>query len=165
MLQPYPDAAQVPEIQWPAPPPSVLNAVKVMYAGAAASVVLGIIYVVTAGATKAAIEQKNPQWSAGTLSTVTHAAVTIGAVVGLIAAALWIWIARSSKSGKNWARVTGTVFCVIAVLGSVYDLASPVATAVRIFNFVVLLIGLVAVALLWQRTSSAYFKFFKRPQF
>ena len=35
MYQPYPGSTQLPETQRPPAPPSVLNAVKFMYAGAA----------------------------------------------------------------------------------------------------------------------------------
>lgn len=165
MIQQYPDSAQVPGTRRPAPPPSVLSAARVMYAGAVASVILAITYVMTMSATKTAIEKKNPHFSASTLSTVTHVGVIIGTIGALIGAVLFIWIARSCKSGKNWARVTATVLAAVSVLGTLYDFVSAVAPAVRVFNLVLLLTGLAAVTLLWLGSSNAYFSFFKRPQF
>jgi hypothetical protein len=164
MVRPYPNATQTADIGEPAPPPSLLTAVKVMYVGAAAGVVHGIIYIVTASATKTAIEKKNPTLSASSVNTATTAGVAIGAITALIAAALFIWIARKSKQGKNWARVTATVFFFVAILGTVYDVVAAEASLVRIFNFVDLAIGLVAIVLLWMPSSSAYFTYFKRPQ-
>jgi len=47
MYQPYPGGAQMPETWRPHAPASVLNAVKVMYAGAVASLVYAIVFVTT----------------------------------------------------------------------------------------------------------------------
>jgi hypothetical protein len=52
MTQPYPYAAQMPGIQRPTPPASVLNAVKVMYAYTIACVIHVVLYFVTLRATK-----------------------------------------------------------------------------------------------------------------
>jgi DMSO/TMAO reductase YedYZ heme-binding membrane subunit len=164
-MQSYPETERMPWTERPAPPAAVLNAVKVMYAGAAVSVIHAIAYLVTENATKAAISNKYPNWPAGTLNTVTHVGVIIGAIAGLIAAALFIWIARSCRNGKNWARVTGTVFFFIAILGTIYDLVSAEATITAILNFLNLAIGLAAVVLLWLWRSNAFFAYFKRPQF
>jgi hypothetical protein len=148
------------------PPASLLRAVKVMYAGAILGPIHTVIYVITAGATKRAIEAKHPYWSASLVSTTTGIAVIGGAVITLMAAVLYVWIARSCGSGKNWARVTGTVLFVFAVLLTAYNFGPGVQTTLNmIFNCVGVLIGLVAVVLLWQRSSSTYFTFFKRPPF
>jgi hypothetical protein len=164
MLQPYPDAAQVSDYQQLTAPRSVRTAVKIMYAGAGASVLHAIAYVATQGAGKAAIERRYPHMPAGTVSTLTHVMVIAGVVVCLFGAVGFAWTARSCKSGRNWARVTATVLLVLGVLAAVYDLVSPRAAAVTIISFVVCLIGLAAVALLWRGSSSAYFKLFTRPQ-
>jgi hypothetical protein len=164
MLQPYPDAAQVSDDQQLTAPTSVRTAVKIMYAGAGASVLHAIVYVATQGAGKTAIERRYPHMQAGTVSTLTHVTVIAGVIVCLFGAALFMWIARSCKSGRNWARVTAAVLLVLGVLAAVYDLVSPRAAAVTITSFVVCLIGLVAVVLLWRGSSSAYFKLFTRPQ-
>ena len=55
MYQPYPTEAKLPEPDRPPTPPSVLAAVKVMYVGAAASLLGIIIDIVTVSATKTAI--------------------------------------------------------------------------------------------------------------
>jgi hypothetical protein len=166
MIQQYPNAAQNAELQRPEPPASLLRAVQVMYAGAILGPIHAVIYVITAGATKRAIEAKHPYWSASLVSTTTGIAVIGGAVIALMAAVLFVWIARSCRSGKNRARVTGTVLFVLAVLLLAYNLGPGVETTVNlIFNCAGVLIGLAAVVLLWQRSSSAYFTFFKRPQF
>jgi hypothetical protein len=164
MLPSYPDAAQVSDDQQQTAPRSVLTAIKVMYAGAAASAIHAVVYVATQGAEKAAIERRYPHKPAGTVSTLTHVTVIGGVIVGLLGAALFIWVARSCRRGRNWARVTATVLFVLGVLAAVYDLVSPRAAAVTVVSFGVCLIGLAAVVLLWLGSASAWFKFCTRPQ-
>jgi hypothetical protein len=165
MIQQFPHTEQAFETERPDRPASLLTAVKVMYAGAAASLIQAILYLATESATRAAIAAKNPHMAASTLNTVAHAGVIVGAVVGLIAAVAFLRIARSCGQGKNWARVTATVLFVLAVCGMAYDLSNAVAQIVAIFNVVVTLMWLAAVVLLWLPTSRAYFRFFRRPQF
>ncbi len=143
----------------------MLNAIKVMYAGAVVSVIGGIIFILTKSATKTAIQKRYPHYSAHTVSTLTNAGVIIGLVISLIGAALFIWIARSSKSGKNWARITGTVLFVLSVLIMVYNFLTVETTVTGILNLLISLIGLAAVTLLWLPRSNAFFAYFKRPQF
>jgi hypothetical protein len=137
----------------------VRNAVKVMYAGAVASLVYAIVFITTLSATKRAIEQHSPQLTTSQVNGMQHALVTSAIVGGLIGAGLWIFIAQACKSGKSWARITGTVlFGVNTVQGGLSNLVVPEAALVKIFWFVVWLIGLAAVVLLWRGTSSAFFK-------
>jgi hypothetical protein len=165
MTQHYPAPAQTPELTRPGPPATLLRAVRVMYAGAAVSVIQAIVYLVTGSATKRAIENGHPHMSASTVTTLTHAGVIIGVVIALIAVIAFVLVARSCAAGKNGARIAATVLCALAVLGTIYNLSASAATVNRIFGVVVNLIGLAAVVLLWQRRSSAWFSLFKRPQF
>jgi hypothetical protein len=158
MYQPYPGGAQMPETQRPPAPASVRNAVKVMYAGAVASLVYAIVFITTLSATKRAIEQHSPQLTTSQVNGMQQALMTSAIVDGLIGAALWILIAQASKSGKSWARTTGTVLFGLDTVGVLGGLTIPIATPVKIFALVVWLVGLAAVTLLWRGTSSAFFK-------
>src|SRR6266498_3414928 len=159
MYQPYPGGAQLPEAQRPPAPASVLNAVKVMYVGAVASLVYAIVFIATLSATKSAIEKHSPQLTTSEVNGMQHALMTSAIVGGLIGAGLWIFIAQACKSGKSWARITGTVFFgVNTVEGGLSNLVVPEAALVKIFWFVIWLIGLAAVVFLWRGTSSAFFK-------
>ncbi len=77
---------------------------------------------------------------------------------GLVAAALWIFIARNCQSGKSWARITGTVLFGIATMDALGNLVVPEAALVKIFWFVIWLIGLGTVVFLWRGSSSAFFR-------
>jgi|HubBroStandDraft_5_1064220.scaffolds.fasta_scaffold29513_2 hypothetical protein len=163
MILQYPHSAPAPGLQRPDPPVSLRRAVAVMYAGAAISVTQAITYVLTESATKRAIENGHPRMSASTVNTLAHAGVIIGAVIAVLAIIAFVSIARSCAAGKNSGRIAATVLCALAVLGTIYNLSASAATVNRIFGVAVNLIGLAAVVLLWRRSSSAWFSFFKRP--
>jgi len=148
----------MPETQRPPAPASVLNAVKVMYGGAVASLINMIIDLATISATKNNVEQHSPHLTTSQVNGLQHALMASWIAGGLIGAGLWIFIAWACKSGKSWARITGTVFFGIATVDVLGYLAAPFAAPVKIFAFVVWLVGLGAVVLLWRGSSSAFFK-------
>ncbi len=162
--QPYPTGgAAEPEPQRPAPPTPVLQAVKLMYAGAIVSAVSLIITLVTVGSLKTAIHNADPSLSASKLHSAEVAAVAVAIIFGLIGIGLWLWMAYANKAGKNWARITATVFFgldTLSVLTS-FRQAEPVLS--RLISILVWLIGLGAIVLLYQRESSAYFSASKTP--
>lgn len=54
-----------------------------------------------------------------------------GAFFGLIALGLWIWMAVMNGKGRNWARVTGTVFGALSLAGSLSTLGNLVGRRQR----------------------------------
>jgi hypothetical protein len=158
MYQPYPGGAQMPEAQRPPAPASVRNAVKVMYAGAVASLVYAIVFIATLSATKSAIEQHSPQLTTSQVNGMQQALITSAIVGGLIGAGLWIFIARACKRGRSWARITGTVLFGIDTVGVLGGLTIPFAVPVKVFALVVWLLGLAAVTFLWRGSSGAFFR-------
>jgi hypothetical protein len=167
MVQPYPNAPQVPpETAAPRPsiPDSVRHAVLAMYLGAAVGVIHAVIYVVTASSTKTAYRRAHPLLSDHKVTLGAHVVVIAGAVAALIGAGLFIWIALKCRAGRNWARITGTVFFGIGVLSALGGLRNAEAPLDKFWPFVTVLVGLVAIILLWQGSSSEYFNASKRPQ-
>jgi len=159
MYQPYPTGAQMPASQRPPIPPSVTNAVRVMYVGALTSLLGIVIDVVTVGATKTAIEKKSHHLTMSQINSVQHVLVTSFIIGGVIGAVVWIVLARLCRAGKNPARITGTALFGLATLDTLIGAAvAPIASVVRIWALVVWLVGLAAVILLWRRSSSAFFK-------
>lgn len=163
--QPYPTGgAAEPEPQRPAPPTPVLQAVKLMYAGAIVSAISLIITLVTIGSLKTAIHNADPSLTATKLHSAEVAAVAVAIIFGLIGIGLWLWMAYANKAGKNWARITATVFFgldTLSVLTS-FRQAEPVLS--RLISILIWLIGLGAIVLLYQRESSNYFGASKTPR-
>jgi hypothetical protein len=158
MYPTYPSGTEMPEVQRPPVPSPVRNAVRAMYAGAAVTVVGVVIEILTAGATKTAIEKRSHHLTASQLNASEHALVIGFAVSGLIAVAAWIVIARACQRGQAWARITGTVLFGLATVDTIVSATAPVAGPVKAWWPVIWLAGLTAVILLWQRASTAFFR-------
>lgn len=163
--QSYPTGgAAEPEPQRPAPPTPVLQAVKLMYAGAIVSAVSLIITLVTVGSLKTAIHNADPSLSASKLHSAEVAAVAVAIIFGLIGIGLWLWMAYANKAGKNWARITATVFFGLDTLSILTSFRQAEPVLSRLVSILVWLIGLGAIVLLYQRESSAYFTASKTPR-
>ena len=172
MYQPYPGGDQPPQQSGqpgaPVPraiPESVARAVQVMYVGALASLVGIIIELLLRHSLRSYIADhattNGKRLSASQVADTYHAELAVLVVVGLIGIGLWIWMAQMNKRGRNWARITSTVFFAIDTLGAIGGLAGGAlagGNANRYFGLVVWVIGLVAVILLWRRSSTEYFK-------
>ena len=161
MYQRFPgDSAQSHEPSPPARAPrSVLRAVQVMYAGLAASLLGIVIDMTTLSATRSEILKRNPGYTATQLSNAEHVEIGIFIAGGLIGAALWLWMAQSCRAGKGWARVVSTVFFGIDTLSVLVGAAGVQGGGLsRIYGILVWVIGLIAIILLWQRSSSDYFR-------
>src|SRR5215469_14192362 len=117
MVQPYPKGAgNAPVVDQPPTPPSVLNAVKLMYAGAVISAVEIIVSFTTIGGLKSAIHQRYPHYTAAQVHTVEAASITGLVVSGLLSVGLWILMARLNQSGRSWARIVASVLFGINTL-------------------------------------------------
>ena len=180
MSQPYPSSGQPAEpLRLPAPAP-VRTAVKLMYAGAAVSTVTLIIALALIPAIKAALRTAHPSLTAAQVSDV-NTLITLAMLLGLVAIAVWLWMARANGQGRNWARILCTVLFGLATLelirvrpqypggylahfvigGHVYSVIHSVfgATVLGLIVPVLLwLAGLAAVWLLWRPASGAFFK-------
>jgi hypothetical protein len=85
----------------------------------------------------------------------------------LVITGLWLWMARTNKRGRSWARITATVFFGLLTAGElaglIWSLMARHSFAFLNYTFVVSccsvywLVALSAVVLLWQRSSSDYY--------
>jgi sulfite exporter TauE/SafE len=162
-MQPYPSSTQMPELDKPPVPPQVTNAVRALYVGAVASVLGIVIDILTVNATKSAIERRSHHLTASQVNSTQHVLVIGFIAGGVIAAAVWIFLARACRNGNGWARTTGTVLFGLATVDTIVGVSAPLAGAVKIWGLVTWLAGLTAVIFLWQRPSTAFFKGI-RPQ-
>ena len=157
MYQPYPSSGQAPAPQRPPMPSSVQTAVRLMYVGASLSVVELIVGLATIGSVKTAIHNAYPRYTPSQVHSLEVASVVIGVLVGLVSIGLWLWMARASAAGRNYARITGTVFFGLSSLFLLLSLRSPHAGLGLIFNLLVWLAGLGAVIMFWRSESAPWF--------
>ena len=140
------------------PPPAILNAVKLMYAGAVVNIIGLIVGLATAGDLKSAIKKAQPRLTATQVTNSEHFLITATVVSSLIGAGLWLWMAWANKNGKSWARIVSSVFFGIATLNTAASFAQPGDVLSRIFTVAVWLVGLGAIVLLWRPESTAYYR-------
>jgi hypothetical protein len=158
MVQRYPSSGNSVEPErLPAPPP-VVNAVKLMYVGAAVSTVSLIISLADISGTKAAIRKAKPSLTAAQVSSLNTFIISLAVVSGVIGVALWLWMARANNQGKNWARILSTVLFCLATLDLVGVFSQPKTALGLVFPVLTWLVGLGAVFLLWRPESTAFFK-------
>ncbi len=158
MVQPYPSTGKPVEPERPAPPPSVLNAVKLMYAGAAVSTVSLVISLVNISGTKAAIRKARPSLTVAQVNQLNTFIIALAVVSGVLGVALWLWMSRANGQGRNWARIVSTVLFGLATLDLFGVLSQPKTVLGLVFPVLTWLIGAGAVFFLWRSESNAFFK-------
>jgi hypothetical protein len=141
------------------PPPSIQNAARFIYAGAAIQALSVILEI---AAVRSRIQSVLATTSATPLTPSqlnTVEAVSVGFLVlgGVAGASLWLWMARKNKAGRRWARILSTVFFAILTLAQVAVFAQPIAVENKIIPVAEWVVGLLAIVLLWQRESSDYY--------
>ena len=156
--QPYPSSGKPVEPERPPAPPSVLNAVKLMYVGAAISVISLVISLASIGGTKDAIRKARPSLSATQVNQLNTFIIALALVSGVVGVALWLWMARKNGQGKNWARILSTVLFGLATLDMFGVLSQPKTVLGLVFPVLTWLIGLGAIVFLWRRESTEFFK-------
>jgi len=158
VYQAFPTPTRVPAGPAPA---SVRRAVYLMYAGAAISLISGIVGVITVANAKpgffpttSAPGSHVPGAVVGAVSIVVVVVAVLSIVVPIV---LWLWMAWKCKAGRPWARVVSTVLFGLATFATLTSLVGTSAwgMAGMIASW---LAGLGATILLWQRASSWYFR-------
>ena len=156
MYQPYPSAGQAPEPARPEPPPSVVMAVRLMYAGAVVSAVSLVVGLATVGSLRSALHKAQPTLTPTQLHDLQTVVVVGSIIIGLISIGLWVWMALMNKAGKNWARIVATVLFGLDTLFLLLGVARAGAAASSLVSVLIWLIGLGAIILLWRRDSTEY---------
>jgi thiosulfate reductase cytochrome b subunit len=180
MDQRYPSSGPPNEPGRPPAPVPVLTAVKLMYVGAAISTFTLIISLALIPAIKAALGRADPSLTTAQVSDV-NTLIALAMVFGLVVVAVWLWMARATGQGQNWARILSTVLFGLATMELIrFGLQYPGSYLAHfavggqeywvihsVFGVTVLglivpvllwLTGLAAVWLLWRPASSAFFR-------
>jgi hypothetical protein len=154
----------------PAKPPipsTVQNAFYLMVTGAVLAIIGGIITISEISTIRSQVESRNPDFTTTQVDSAVHVAVGAAVVGIVIYAGLWLWMAFANRAGKNYARITGTVFFGISTLLTLIGLAAAAGSSVSsvkvnalsvVISILGWLVGLVTVVLLWNKQSGVYFK-------
>lgn len=151
-------------------PQAVTNAVRLMYAGAALSLVGLLLTPMTADAVRTQIEDAMAGQDAGLtpsqIDAIVTFAIAMGVVFGLLGVALWLLMAWANGRGRGWARIVATVLFAlnaVSLLTSLPQLGSaPLPVALSALT---VLVGGAAVYFLWRKESSAWFQAQSAPRY
>jgi hypothetical protein len=140
-------------------PRTVLNAVRLMYLGAAVELGVLITVILTAGTVRAAVVHQDPAVAARALEAVN---IDLAADLAVLPAAvvLWLWMAWANGRGHDWARLVAVSAFALYTMGMTADLArgaAAYAPAAVIVSGVAWAIGLAAIALVFCKQSWPYY--------
>jgi hypothetical protein len=144
-------------------PPSVRNAVRLMWVGAAISLISLIVTLATLGSLKSQIRdsvRNNGQHvTQSQLDAAFAGAVAFSVVISLIAIGLWLWMAWKNGQGRQWARIVATVLGALNVIFTLLSFVGNRAVGLtRILSVIDLVIAVAILVLLWRKESSAFFQ-------
>ncbi len=169
--EPYPDDsarreyeayAQSMTVEQPA---SIRTAVLLMRIGAALGALYLVITLAMLGSLKDDIrDELNRRGESYTQSDIDAAytgVLVVVVVFGLIGVVLWLWMAAKNAKGKNWARITATVFAGINIVLSLLSLVGSGTTNPSIFGTLYTLgnlaIAIAALFFMYRKDSSQYY--------
>jgi hypothetical protein len=143
-------------------PGSIATAVKLMYAGAALSLLSVIASFFMLDTIKETIDESMREADANVSQSTIDAAYTVGlvstVVVGILAVGLWMWMAWKNGQGRSWARIVATCFGALNVLFTLVGFTQPGMTAVSaIISAVNMVLAVIILILLWRKESSSYY--------
>lgn len=151
-------------------PASLRRAIKLMVAGAAATLVWGLFGVIINLAFRSEEVtdiMKNNHVTASHASTQVNGFVLWDVIVAVVCAGIWIVMARMTRDGRNWARMVSSVLFLVwtyEVYQSINGLKGWSGTSLAI-DFIAILVGLViwgfgaaALYYLWRPDLAPHFK-------
>lgn len=142
----------------PQAPSTILNAVKLMYAGAAIAVISVIFGLSQMGGLKDEIAAEDPSLTAAEVDAAYGFSIVL--LVGLVAigVGLWVWMAIMNGKGRGWARVVATVLGSLNALLFLIGLSAGGAGGVdMVLSLASVAVGVTALVLMYRPESSSYY--------
>ncbi|HZC27996.1 MAG TPA: hypothetical protein VE287_13285 [Actinopolymorphaceae bacterium] len=136
-------------------PKQVRYAVILMYAGAVLTVLTTVLWFfggrdqLRSDARRALQQAKRPIGPED-LDKAVNGALTFILVSGIVAIALWIFMALMADRGKGWTRIVATVLAIGNVLVNVLQ-------GLPLPGVVLVIVGIVVAALLWTKPARQWF--------
>jgi hypothetical protein len=103
-------------------------------------------------------EDADPPMTSDELDTAVAAGLGFAVVIGVLAAALWLWMAHTNGQGKTWARTTATVLGGLNVLFTLIGVAMGQATGLSIVtSFLGLALAVTILILLYRPDANRFY--------
>ena len=139
-------------------PAPVANAVRLMFARVAISVIDIVVVIATKNTLKREILDKHPEYSASKLNNAVNAGIAVGVVIGIIFIVLYTLLALQVQKGKNWARIVTWFLAGLGIIAGIGALAQTEPGVSRALALVVAVIDIAIIVLLTRPESNAFFK-------
>jgi FtsH-binding integral membrane protein len=148
--------ATPPEVEQP---PSIRLAVRLMWLGAALSL-LGVLLTFTqTDAIRDAIEDSDSSLTSSEVDTAVTVFVAFIVVIGLVGVGLWLWMASANGKGYSWARIVATVLGGLSVVSTLFTISGDGSTGLSIvLSILGVALAVVILVLLWRPDSSRYYE-------
>ena len=88
--------------------------------------------------------------------TAANVGITLAVVFGIGFAIFYIFLAMKMRSGRNWARVTLTVFLGLGVLGGLTNVTGDNPALSKGLGGLALIVDVIALVLIWLRPSNEF---------
>lgn len=149
-----------PDLTQPAP---IRLAVRLMWAGAAVSVLSVVVGLVTYGSFKddvtAGLRADDVNVSQTTIDAAVAVGITFVVALGVLGALVWVWMAWKNGQGRAWARIVATVLGGLNVLFTLIGFAGGQSEPLTLVLSVVNLALAVAILVnLWKKESTAFYE-------
>ena len=163
--QPYPTgggANQMGTVERGPQPSTLRNAVRLIWAGGALSLIGVIITLSFSSRIKTAVinaanksnRTATHKLTAAQIHSLGNATVLLLAVFGVIGVLLWVWMAWANNRGRPWARIVATVLFGLNTIAVVLELGRASVSLITVA--LGWLIGLGAIVLLWNKQTTQY---------
>lgn len=140
----------------PEPPSSIVNAVRLMFVGAALLALSIIIGITTTGSVRDQMIEQDPSLSGSELDAAVAVVVGLAVVLGLVGVGLWIWMALTNKRGLGWARIVATVLGGLNILFNLIGLIGTTGGPTFV-SLAMIVLAVVIIWLLFRPESSQYY--------
>jgi tryptophan-rich sensory protein len=151
-----------------AQPSSVRLAVRLMWAGAALTVLSLVVTLASLGAAKEDIEERlrrdDPSVSQSTIDAAFAIGVGSALIVSVIGVGTWLWMAWKNGQGRSWARVVATVLAGFNVLFAPLVFVQDTPSVSRVFSIVNVVLAIVILVLIWRKDATEFYADRSRPR-
>jgi hypothetical protein len=153
--------------QWSTPEPedaeqpaSIRLAVRLMWVGAALSVLrIFAVFLQTDEIREQVVENATERLSPSEVDAAVAGALTVAGLLGVVGTALWVWMATTNGQGKSWARTTATVLGAVNVVVTFVGVAVGQLPAIGLVIAIVTIVLAVSIlVLLYKPESSRYYE-------
>jgi hypothetical protein len=139
-------------------PQSIRTAVRLMWVGAVLSALGILITFLLRDELRDQIRDSDASLTADEVDTAVTVGLMVVGLTGVIAVALWIWMATANGQGKSWARTVATVLGVLNVVFTLISFAGGQLTPLGVIvNLINIALAVVILVLLYRPDSNRFY--------